>query len=321
MNCRVCEGALPPDTMTMHERMYSTREPFDYVMCEHCGCLQIADVPQDMSRFYPQESYYSLRPKTGLRQFSRRVVVYADSHYHRHWNFPKYAAGKIWGRIKATSPVMGWLRDGQVSKGSRILDVGCGSGVYLCDLRDEPFERLDGVDPFIGKTIYYSDRSTVYKSQLSECPEGYHFVMLNHSLEHMPDQHAIFRQLRRVTRRGGLLMIRVPLVDSAAWETFAENWVQLDAPRHLFLHSRKSLTQLAAQYDFTLEKTIDDSNSFAYWASEVYRRGQSPFQANTGMLMSWKTWFSGAEIARFENIAADNNKSGRGDQACFYFRG
>jgi SAM-dependent methyltransferase len=321
MNCRVCDQVLEQKTLTVRERMYATKESFDYVHCSGCGCLQIAEIPANMGRFYPQEGYYSLRPKNWLKQFTRRAVVYAQSHYHHAWNLPLYAAGKLFARLKGDSAVMGWLLDGSVPSDARILDVGCGSGVFLRDLAKEPFQRLDGVDPFIERTIQYSPRSTVYKAQLSDCPDGYDFVMLNHSLEHMMDQKETFHQLRRVTRPGGRLMVRIPLIDSAAWETFGEHWVGLDAPRHLFLHSRKSVTLLAERSGFRLEKVHDDSNAFGYWASEVYRQDKTPFDQATGVLRPARHWFSKAQIADYHRIAAANNRSGRGDQACFYFKG
>jgi len=35
---------------------------------------------------------------------------------------------------------------------------------------------------------------------------------------------------------GGWCVIRIPTVSSFAWEHYREQWVQLDAPRHFFLH-------------------------------------------------------------------------------------
>jgi hypothetical protein len=41
--------------------LYATREMFTYILCEGCGCLQIAEIPPDLGRFYPSH-YYSFVP-------------------------------------------------------------------------------------------------------------------------------------------------------------------------------------------------------------------------------------------------------------------
>ena len=38
--------------------MFGYRDEFAYFACGQCGCLQIADIPPDMSRYYPA-NYYS----------------------------------------------------------------------------------------------------------------------------------------------------------------------------------------------------------------------------------------------------------------------
>src|SRR5258706_6223401 len=58
-SCRIC-GAIARGAKKHigTEMMYGTREQFAYFECCECGCLQIEDIPEDLSRFYPP-GYYS----------------------------------------------------------------------------------------------------------------------------------------------------------------------------------------------------------------------------------------------------------------------
>ena len=52
MKCRICgnkEGNAPFEA---REMMFGTRERFTYFECNSCGCLQIAEIPDDLARFY-----------------------------------------------------------------------------------------------------------------------------------------------------------------------------------------------------------------------------------------------------------------------------
>jgi hypothetical protein len=98
------------------------------------------------------------------------------------------------------------------------------------------------------------------------------------------------------------------------------NWSQLDAPRHLFLHSVASIKKLAEQTGFQVEKIQYDSNAFQFWGSEQYEQDIA--------LRSEKSWsenpvnspFSAEQIKQFEHRARELNAVNKGDQAAFYLR-
>ena len=59
--CRICGNAEGNHAYDVREMMFGTRETFRYFQCGRCHCLQIARIPDDMSRFYPG-NYYSFDP-------------------------------------------------------------------------------------------------------------------------------------------------------------------------------------------------------------------------------------------------------------------
>src|SRR5256885_2327700 len=80
----------------------------------------------------------------------------------------------------------------------------------------------------------------------SELDGSWNMVMFNHSFEHLPEPVQVLRRVARLLSPDGVCVIRIPVAGSYAWRRYREDWVQLDAPRHLFLHTTASLGKAAA---------------------------------------------------------------------------
>lgn len=93
-----------------------------------------------------------------------------------------------------------------------------------------------------------------------------------------------------------------------------ENWVQLDSPRHLYLHSIKSMGVLAQKHGCRLQVVHFDSTRFQFTGSERYRRDITLFEKEEDDV------FSAQEIRDYSLKADKLNSEGTGDQACFIFR-
>jgi SAM-dependent methyltransferase len=95
----------------------------------------------------------------------------------------------------------------------RILDAGCGTGRNLAD-----YARLgpaSGVDPSPEAVAFCHARGLdqVAQSGVEQLPFGdgaFDLVTATDVLEHIPDDHGAARELRRVTRAGGSLLVTVP---------------------------------------------------------------------------------------------------------------
>lgn len=136
--------------------------------------------------------------------------------------------------------------------------------------------------------------------------------MLNHAFEHMPDPLATLARIREVLAPGGHAMIRIPVAGSWAWEHYGTTWVQLDAPRHFFLHTDRSMRNLAAAANLEWVTAINDSSEFQFTGSETYLKG---FRLGDSRVR-----FTVRELRRFEQRAAKLNQEGRGDTSTYYLR-
>lgn len=283
--------------------MFQTKETFAYNRCGSCGCVQIADIPADMSAYYP-EQYYSFAGAPAA--FSERLKGRTRdllTLYGPEWMF----GGKDWwhqGDLRS-------VRRANVSRTAAILDLGCGAGRLLRSLAGAGYSNLTGADPYISGDIS-ADGYTVLKREYDALDGQYDLVMMHHSLEHMADQEAVAARMFELTRPGGRMLIRIPTIDCDAFEKYGGDWVQIDPPRHFFLHSRKSIRHLVERAGFKLVELYDDSHAYQFWGSELARRGV-PIMDGNGVLTKSGDHFGAEEFRSFGVEARKLNKAGRGD--------
>lgn len=247
MICKICQSSASK-VYSFEEKMFRFEGSFDYFECSSCGCLQIDEMPDDIARYYPPYyySYTQTSPQLKRLPFLKRL----------------FAGVRIKKKYKKGVPLLRYLREINTSVNDRILDVGCGKGLLICELFNQGFENAEGVDIFLPEQVDHGFGVKVHKKDVSELPHAtYDLVMMNHVLEHMPEQQKALRDVYGVLKSKGCLMIRIPVLGEA-WDLYQGNWVQLDAPRHLFLHTVKSLELLALQTGFEVRKTLFDSSSF-----------------------------------------------------------
>jgi SAM-dependent methyltransferase len=306
--CGVCGNPSGNQFYKVQEMFFGTRDVFDYFQCGQCGCLQINEIPRDLAKYYPN-FYYSHRSAVIKKQdfISEWISVQRS----RYWLATKRdPLRKIFAQGHSEPNYYSWFRKAGVTHDSRILDVGCGTGQLLLALREQGFRNLVGIDPYV-ENIKYPNGVTVRGQPLDEAEGGFDLIMLHHSFEHMANPRGVMKRLFELLNADGRVLIRIPLADSMAWRRYGVNWVQLDAPRHLFLHTRMSMGILSDSAGFEIGETLYDSNAFQFWGSELYLRG-IPLKG-----ASERDLFTDEQIKGFQLDARRANKAMEGDQACF----
>lgn len=129
---------------------------------------------------------------------------------------------------------------------SRVLDVGCGPGVMLAELKADGYE-VAGVDPNQVALSSALERGiTMFEGTGETMPEAVpinHFdlVTMNQSLEHTRDPAAALRRAAARLKSGGLMAVEVPNCASAGFRQQQGVWFHTDAGRHINFFTHKSL--------------------------------------------------------------------------------
>ena len=313
LRCRICGSSENSGTFDAREMMYGSHEEFLYFQCGRCGCLQIGEIPADISGYYPQD-YCSFKPSLEKKFSNSFRNLFRLSRYR----YAVLRTGLI-GRIlhaMASKADLDKLADVGLKEDSRVLDVGCGSGSLLYVLRSIGMKNLLGVDAFIERDVEYANGVRILRNSVADVDGVWDCVMFCYSLEHMPDQHSALRSAARLLADGGTCYVRIPLSTSYAWEHYGVNWVQLDAPRHFYLHSIDSFELVAREAGLAIRKVVYDSTVFQLWASELYERGLPLY---SGLLRTPSdAVVSSREMNQLRRRVSQLNRDERGDQATFY---
>lgn len=296
--------------------MFGLRLRFDYFQCAACGCLQICKIPADLRQYYPS-AYYSFKSQ-GFP--GNRILGLLKRTRDDYAVFGKSFAGKLLYGFRPNVALHSLARV-KLSKSSRILDVGCGAGDLLRELDCLGFHDLTGIDAYIGNDIVIGNDVRIAKGELGDIKRVYDLIMFHHSFEHMEDPKSVLARVRTILAPGGCCVIRIPVVDSYAWSRYGVDWVQIDAPRHLFLHSSRSMGILASGAGLRIRETFYDSTAFQFWGSEQYKRDIALTDDTSYLRNPDLSIFSGSAIRAMERQAKKLNDEKRGDQAAFYLVG
>ncbi len=307
--CKACGNTTTSQTIVAQEQMYGLGGSCTYGECGACGSLTLETIPENLGSFYPRD-YYSFetpRALTGIKKFIKRFL--AELYLFGHapslgLPLPNYYT---------------WLHPAHIDETARVLDVGCGAGHLLVSLASDGLENLTGIDPFIttSKTVGVVN---LLKQDIFATSGEFDVIIFDHSLEHVPNPTTVLTRAQKLLSTNGTIIVRLPITGTRAFKTFGADWVQLDAPRHLWIPTVDGFKKLAEQSGLQLASGHFDSSAFQFWGSIQYQKGIPLMAENSYGQNPTNSMFTKKEIADFEKQARDLNASADGDSATFYLK-
>ena len=208
-----------------------------FLRCRDCGSaiLDPLPSPEDLTALYSSD--YTFKPARG-RSVLHRLLQAVE---WRCFYEPGYRR-----RVALIRELTG-LRAGLV------LEVGCGSGLFLRHLREAGY-AVEGVETSKGDVTYAREASglTVFEGALEAAPlepGRYDAVVMVYVLEHIPDPAATLARVHTLLKPGGWTVLGLPVMDSGQARWLGARWSAVtEAPRHVAIPSAagaKRLLELA----------------------------------------------------------------------------
>lgn len=170
-----------------------------------------------------------------------------------------------------------------------LLDVGCGEGWFL---------REAQADGWVGFGTEYHDEAAKYAREKFRLDvfggdlidarfssEKFGAVTLWHVLEHLYSPSNYLKEIHRVLKPGGRLLVECPHIDATHVLPGTQNGYRR---LHLHFFSRPAMVRLLQQGGFTVEQsTYEDPDAYKrVWSSILHHHVRSAFLKMAGRLTS-----------------------------------
>ncbi|MGL2988505.1 class I SAM-dependent methyltransferase [Flavobacterium sp. RSSA_27] len=179
----------------------------------------------------------------------------------------------------------------QSSKG-QLLDIGAGTGDFLLVAQKDGWKTI-GIEPnqkaktiAEGKGISFVHDTTQLASESFDC------ITMWHVLEHVPDLDFQIKELKRLLKPTGTLIVAVPNFKSFDATYYQNFWAAYDVPIHFWHFSKQSIQMLFQKENMSLKKILPMKFDSFYVSllSEKYKTGKMNFIRAffIGLRSNWK---------------------------------
>ncbi len=204
------------------DRVHGLPGKFTFVQCSTCGWIRQNPRPVStvLAKYYTEDYEPHIKAIEDEKGFWNR--------WDRRYGF--------WKRCRSVEKFVGV---------GRLLEIGCGTGIFLNEMRRRGW-AVFGLEPNRRASEYARDRFgvDVFQGTLEEFEapsEGFDLICLWNVLEHLPTPAKDLKRMEQMLKRGGLLVMSIPNLESLDRKLFGESWIGWELPRHLYLFPRHAL--------------------------------------------------------------------------------
>lgn len=220
--CRICRSSCAETSLQFNERTLAR--------CATCGVMQVKPFPSDeeIRSFYIHENFAS---ENGARfkGLAERMSVFFRKKRAEH--IKKFTRGQ----------------------NAKILDIGAGRGVMIQELKKNGWD-VYGVLPAsqtkdTGANIFYGNLTDAnFPAVFFDC------VTLFHVLEHLAAPKEALREIFRILKPGGILVMELPNASGVVPRLFKTFWFGYNVPEHLYHFTPINLKHILEEEGFAVMK-------------------------------------------------------------------
>jgi 2-polyprenyl-3-methyl-5-hydroxy-6-metoxy-1,4-benzoquinol methylase len=137
----------------------------------------------------------------------------------------------------------------------RLLEIGCSTGLFLSEIHKAGWEA-HGVEPLEWACSRANEKNglnvvNAYFQEAGYAEETFDAVVMLHVIEHIPNPAKALRELHKLIRPGGVLVMETPRYDTI-WFKLLKGRERSVIPGHLHYFTRSSLKEMALKAGFEL---------------------------------------------------------------------
>ncbi len=246
-SCILCGSSKFKFMYFSKDRMFNLPGKFAVKKCSKCFLVFLDPQPNQalLKKHYPSVNYYSY-----YRSKRRGAFEVLREYLFKHYYSTNIFSLLISTFIQNVPAIPSYVRDG------KILDVGCGDGDTLVQLKKMGWETygldIDSKAIEIAKKRGINARLGTFR-EISKYPDNYFdAIRLYHVIEHLDNPSECLSLISKKLKKEGELLIGTPNIESPVAVLFRSYWYNLDTPRHLFLFSPQTLGKLLNKNDFAI---------------------------------------------------------------------
>jgi len=246
--CDLCGSDETRLVYRVRDTNYGTPGEFHLVQCRTCQLVYLNPRPAP-------SRYFDIYPETTYDPFDEmnRADEPKPNETHRE-------------RARQLTRMVG---------SGRVLDVGCGTGLFLQAMREEGWSCV-GVEPSPRASEFARTRLRLDVRQGTifdiADTESFDVITFWDALEHTPSPRAALGRVHQLLIPRGIIALSLPNWDSVERRIFGAEWIALDAPRHFYHFSPSTIRRLLASSGFHVQ-TIQARAPVMSLASNILRWG------------------------------------------------
>jgi 2-polyprenyl-3-methyl-5-hydroxy-6-metoxy-1,4-benzoquinol methylase len=235
------------------------------------------------------------QPQPSLENLDK---YYESVNYISHTDGNKSLFEKAYQFVKniALKNKLSLINDLLESKG-KVLDIGAGVGDFLVTAHQNGWQTI-GVEPNQNARKIAEKKGVSFVDKTEDLPDNtFDIVTMWHVLEHVPNLENQLKELKRLVKKNGHIIIAVPNFKSFDANYYKEYWAAFDVPIHFWHFSKTAIKLLFEKHNIDLINVLPMKFDAFYVAllSEKYKTGKMNFVKATyiGLKSNWKAKKSG----------------------------
>ena len=259
---------------------------------KHFLTVKDYSVSQETFDLYYDETLDMLitHPQPSLENLGK---YYESEDYISHTDNKRSLFEKLYHFIKsiALKNKLNLINSLQPNKG-RLLDIGAGTGEFLSVAKNDGWQTI-GVEPSDRAKSIAKNKGISFVEETSELEDhSFDLISMWHVLEHVPDLDKQIKELKRLLKPTGTLIIAVPNFKSYDASHYGKFWAAFDVPIHFWHFSKTAIKLLFEKEEMKLEKVLPMKFDSFYVSllSEKYKSGKMNFVKAffIGLQSNWK---------------------------------